>query len=179
VAPDTACIPVERNRIPHQRIVVDMNTTTITNRLGPAAALLIGSALALAPIAAHSSETVAAPAILIVPSGPDIALSAADNLRQAIEADREAAVVQDAAGPTLRQRIEADRAAEVATTPPAPTGRSAPTLRQLIEADRAADVPPGTAAPTLRQQMEADRAADVSPRTAAPTLRQLIEADRG
>jgi hypothetical protein len=136
-----------------------MNTTTITNRLGPAAALLIGSALALAPIAAHASETVAAPATLLVPSGPDIALSAPDNLRQAIEADREAVVVQDAAGPTLRQRIEADRAAEVptGTTTPAPTGRSAPTLRQLIEGDRVADVSAGTAAPTLRQLIEADR----------------------
>jgi hypothetical protein len=130
-----------------------MNTTKITNRLSPVAAILLGSAIAVVPITAHASvQSGTAPAFSILRSGPDIAISATGNLRQAIEADRAPAVVADVSGPTLRQQMEADRAPAVA-----------------------ADV----SGPTLRQQMEADRAADVSPRTAAPTVRQLVEADRG
>jgi hypothetical protein len=130
-----------------------MNTTTIINRPGRVVAILLGSTLlALAPITTHASiHAGAAPSAGYLPSGPDIAISAIGNLRQAIEADRGPAIVPEAPGPTLRQQIEADRAVEV------PGDISAPTLRQLIESDRATDVSARTTAPTLRQLVEADR----------------------
>jgi hypothetical protein len=127
----TGDIPVHDGRIPHRRIVGHMNTTKITNRLSPVAAILLGSAIAVVPITAHASvQSGTAPAFSILRSGPDIAISASGNLRQAIEADRAPAVVADVSGPTLRQQIEGDRGADVSP-------RTAdPTVRQLVEADR-------------------------------------------
>ena len=132
-----------------------MDTTKNTHRVGSAAAILIGSAIALVPDTASASQTAAT---LAVPNGPDIAISAADNLRQVIEADRgtTATTSTEARTVLLRQLIEADRG----TTAPTPTEARTVPLRQLIEADRAAQVP--SSAPDRR---------DV-------TLRQLIEADR-
>ena len=133
-----------------------MDTTKNTHRVGSAAAILIGSAIALVPVTASASETAAT---LFVPNGPDIAISAVDNLRQAIEADRgTAASTLD--GGTDRPASSADRGgsrrsgAELGARPPrgpassarrsgsavvlspqpAPDRRDV-TLRQLIEAD--------------------------------------------
>lgn len=134
-----------------------MDTTKNTHRVGSAAAILIGSAIALVPVTASASQTAAT---LAVPNGPDIAISAADNLRQAIEADRgtTAPTSTEARTVPLRQLIEADRAAQVPSS--APDLREIP-LRQLIEADRPVVVTPQPAPDRrdvpLRQLIEADR----------------------
>ncbi len=125
-----------------------MNTTKNTRSAGAAAAIILGFVVALTPVASHASQTSTAATML--PTGPDIALSARDNLRQAIEADR---VAEE------------------------PAGTAAPPLRQVMEADRVAEEPVETAPPTLRQLMEDDGVAEASAETASPTLRQLIEAD--
>ena len=126
-----------------------MDTAQRTHRTGLTLALLLGGALAVAPLTAHatvSSETGVAPQ---------------PNLRQLIEADREAPV-QGGRGErpprNLRQLVEADRPPESFELPVVrPDGN----LRQLIEADRrAAPIP--DVRPNLRQLIEADRA--VAPR---------------
>jgi hypothetical protein len=135
-----------------------MNTTKNT-RSAAAAAILLGSVLVLTPFTAHASQT--GTATTMMPTGPDIALSATDNLRQLMEADRAQEV----------SPITADK-----------------TLRQLIEEDRAPEVVPSSAEKTLRQLMEEDRAPEAAipllpptevPSTADKTLRQLMEEDRG
>ena len=133
-----------------------MDTTKNTHRVGSAAAILIGSAIALVPVTASASQT---SATLAVPNGPDIAISAVDNLRQAIEADRRttAPTTTEARTVPLRQLIEADRAAQVPS--PARDLREVP-LRQLVEADQ----------PVVLSPQPAPARRDV-------TLRQLIEAD--
>lgn len=134
-----------------------MNTTKKTRPT--AAAILLGSVLALTPVAAHASQT--GTAATMMPTGPQIALSATDNLRQLIEADRAQEVSPRSADKTLRQLIEEDRASEVSPI------TADKTLRQLMEEDRASE-----AATPLLPPTEARRTAD-------KTLRQLIEEDRG
>jgi len=134
-----------------------MNTTK-NPRSAAAAAILLGSVLALTPVAAHASQT--GTATTMMPNGPDIALSATDNLRQLIEADRMQEVSPRSADKTLRQLMEEDRASEASP-------RTADkTLRQLMEEDGR----PETAVPLLPPTE--------APRTADKTLRQLIEEDR-
>ena len=134
-----------------------MNTTKNT-RPTAAAAILLGSVLALTPVAAHASQT--GTAATMMPTGPQIALSATDNLRQLIEADRAQEVSPRSADKTLRQLMEEDRASEVSPI------TADKTLRQLMEEDAA----PEAAIPLLPSTE--------APRTADKTLRQLIEEDR-
>ena len=94
-----------RDCIPLRRIVVHMNTTRNTRPI--AAAILLGSVLALTPLTAHASQT--GTAATMIPTGPDIALSATANLRQAIHADRAQELSPRSAEKTLRQLIEEDR----------------------------------------------------------------------
>jgi hypothetical protein len=108
-----------------------MNTTKNTRRTGATTAIALGFALALAPITAHASQ--AGAAVTMLPTGPDIAFAAPDNLRQAIEADRVAEESAGTAAPTLRQLMEADHHAEPVAEEPADT--APPTLRQMMEAD--------------------------------------------
>ena len=136
-----------------------MNTTKNTRSAGAAAAILLGCVLALTPITAHASQT--GNAATMMPNGPDIALSATDNLRQLIEADRPQELSPRSADKTLRQLIEEDRAPEVVSS------SAEKTLRQLMEEDRA----PEAAIPLLPPSE--------APQTADKTLRQLIEEDRG
>ncbi len=102
-----------------------MNTTKNTRSAGVAAAILLGSVLALTPVTAHASQT--GTAATMMPTGPDIALSATDNLRQLMEADRAQEPSPRSADKTLRQLMEEDRAPEL-VSPPADK-----TLRQLME----------------------------------------------
>lgn len=113
-----------------------MDTTTISRAFGQAAAILVGSAIALAPIAAHASPAGTLQAVEAiarapaggsdprqqVPTGPDIANSARVALREAVEAHR-SAIAPGTVAPTRRQLIEADRPVlhdrDPAATPPA------------------------------------------------------------
>ena len=84
-----------------------MNTTKNTRSAGAAAAILLGCVLALTPITAHASQT--GNAATMMPNGPDIALSATANLRQALHADRAQEQSPRSVDKTLRQLIEEDR----------------------------------------------------------------------
>lgn len=124
-----------------------MNTTTRTSRIGPAAAILLGCALAITPITAQAGETDASQrdvgSVRFVPNDADprgrhlvrqaappetglAPFAARGNLRQQLEAD----AGQTATGilPNLRQQLEAD-GAETQSNPE-------PNLRQRIEDDR-------------------------------------------
>ena len=140
-----------------------MNRTKNT-RPTAAAAILLGSVLALTPVGAQASQT--GTAATMIPTGPDIAISATDNLRQRIEADRAQEVSPRSADKTLRQLMEGDRASDVSP-------RTADkTLRQLMEEDGAPEAAIPLPAPT-----QVDRPSDAS-LTADKTLRQLMEEDR-
>ena len=108
-----------------------MTTTSRTSRIAPAAALLLGCALAVTPITASAGETDASQQhVGSVRSVP--------NLRQQLEADR--GKVPSAPRPNLRQQMEADGGA-------APSGPR-PDLRQRIQGDRTPEpVPMPTVVP--------------------------------
>ena len=123
-----------------------MNTHTNTSTR--AAAALAAAAL-LAFLAGCAGTATVADTSVKPRSLSDV--TAPQNLRQAIEADRPAAAeVPSLSVPNLRQAMEADRPA-----PAEVPSLSVPNLRQAIEADRGPDAV-GTAPFNLRQLMESD-----------------------
>ncbi|MFE6967592.1 hypothetical protein ACFVAJ_21135 [Agromyces sp. NPDC057679] len=145
------------------------NTEKNTSRAGVTPAILLGCALAVAPIAA-ASQAGAAPGM--VPTGPDIVLGATENLRQLMEADNAPAAPVIPTDKTLRQLMEADNA------PAAPVIPTDTTLRQLMEADRAPAAstrPPDRPAPQLTEE---DRPPSVSCDVPQPTVRPSPNGER-
>ena len=126
-----------------------MDTTKNTHRAGTASAILLGSFLALTPVAAHASQT--GTAETMIPTGPDIELSATENLRQPIQGDRAKVAPPRSADKTLRQVMEEERRPGAALRP---ADTQSP---QLTEEDRVPEVSAEAPYPTVRPLPKGDR----------------------
>jgi hypothetical protein len=130
-----------------------VNTTTRSSRIGPAAAIILGCALAITPITAHAGETDATQrdvgSIRLVPNDADP--RGRHVVRGAASADT--GLAPFAARGNLGQQLEAD-AGQTATG-------ILPILRQHVEADRGDAVP--DIRPNLRQRIEDGRTPEPVP----------------